>query len=297
MPACPNCGRQTLRTKDWACQWCGYPLISRAYKLIDKTFKELQEERSLALKSGETESEAELDLESDLELESEPEPEQKPRPPVKPVTRHRPEPEQRTRPPVRPVPKPRTEPEPEPEPEPEQRPRPPVRPVPRPRPEPEPEPEPEQRPRPLLGPVPRPRPEPEPEPEPELEPEPEAEVEPEPAPVPALKLEAIRDGIEVSVDQMEALYRADKVGAHTKFLGKTVVIRGLVERVFVREHLEIRYIVLTGAGKKVLWSVRCTFDKENSSQLSRLNEGQEVAVRGKYDGYGKNIIFKECVLV
>ena len=80
-------------------------------------------------------------------------------------------------------------------------------------------------------------------------------------------------------------------------LGKTLVVKGVVERVFVREHLEIRYIVLTGAGKKVLWSVRCTFDKENSSQLSRLNEGQEVAVRGKYDGYGKNIIFKECVLV
>ncbi len=115
--------------------------------------------------------------------------------------------------------------------------------------------------------------------------------------MPLLKLEAIRDGMEISVDQMDALYRADKVGAHTKFMGKTMVVKGLVERVFVREHLEIRYIVLTGARKKVLWSVRCTFDKENSSQLSHLNEGQEVAVRGKYDGYGKNIIFKDCVLV
>jgi exonuclease VII large subunit len=70
-----------------------------------------------------------------------------------------------------------------------------------------------------------------------------------------------------------------------------------VEKVFVREHLEIRYIVLTGTQKRMVWSIRCTFDKESSSKLTRLNEGQEVVVRGKYDGYGKNIIFKDCVLV
>lgn len=31
MPKCPNCGRETERTKDLACQWCGYPLITRDY--------------------------------------------------------------------------------------------------------------------------------------------------------------------------------------------------------------------------------------------------------------------------
>jgi hypothetical protein len=112
-----------------------------------------------------------------------------------------------------------------------------------------------------------------------------------------MKLEAIRDGMEISVDQLDALYRVEKAQAHAKFTGKTMVVRGLVERVFVREHLEIRYIVLTGAGRKGVWSVRCTFGKEGASGLTRLKEGQEVAVSGKYDGYGKNIILKECVLV
>jgi len=51
MPGCPNCGRQTMRTEDWVCQWCGYPLLSRAYKKIDKTYKEIQEERSSAWRS------------------------------------------------------------------------------------------------------------------------------------------------------------------------------------------------------------------------------------------------------
>ncbi len=42
MARCPNCGRQSVRTKDWSCRWCGYPLFSRAYKKIDKTYRELK---------------------------------------------------------------------------------------------------------------------------------------------------------------------------------------------------------------------------------------------------------------
>ena len=49
MAVCPNCGRQTMRTSDWVCQWCGYPLLGRGYKKIDKTFKQLQEERRAGL--------------------------------------------------------------------------------------------------------------------------------------------------------------------------------------------------------------------------------------------------------
>jgi membrane protease YdiL (CAAX protease family) len=31
MLKCPNCGLETIRTIDLACQWCGYPLIKREY--------------------------------------------------------------------------------------------------------------------------------------------------------------------------------------------------------------------------------------------------------------------------
>jgi membrane protease YdiL (CAAX protease family)/DNA-directed RNA polymerase subunit RPC12/RpoP len=49
MPRCPNCGRKALRTEDWACQWCGYPLLSKSYKKIPKTYKELREEKLYAI--------------------------------------------------------------------------------------------------------------------------------------------------------------------------------------------------------------------------------------------------------
>jgi hypothetical protein len=45
MPKCPNCGQSTARTKDWACPWCGYPLVSKSYKEIPKSYQELRVER------------------------------------------------------------------------------------------------------------------------------------------------------------------------------------------------------------------------------------------------------------
>ena len=44
MRKCPYCGRATARTEDWACRWCGSPLLSKFYKKIPKTFKQLKEE-------------------------------------------------------------------------------------------------------------------------------------------------------------------------------------------------------------------------------------------------------------
>jgi ribosomal protein L37E len=305
MASCPNCGRKTLRTKDWVCQWCGYPLVSRAYKKIDKTFKELQEERSLALKSTQPVEEPESPPEytpepapepvSEPEPAPEPEPEPTPEPEAPPPPAPEPQkeetvielppPKTKEAPPTKAKPKaksakakkPKSKSKAKSKPEPEK--------------EPEPEPEPEEQAEPMITPP--------PEPKQELPPaeEPETKVEPEPAPEVTLKPEDIHDDMEVTADQLDALFRSDKSGAHSKLAEKTLVIRGVVEKVFVREHLEIRYIILTGTSKKMVWSLRCTFDKEESSKLTRLSEGQEVAVRGKYDGYSKNIIFKDCVLV
>jgi hypothetical protein len=99
----------------------------------------------------------------------------------------------------------------------------------------------------------------------------------------------------LTVEQLDALFRDNRPDAHAKLTNKTVMIKGIVEKVIIRDHIDVRYILLNGAGKKVSWPVRCTFDKENISLMSRLTEGQEVNVRGRYDSYGKNIIFKDCV--
>ncbi len=274
MPACPNCGRQTLRTKDWACQWCGYPLLSRAYKKLDKTFKELQQERSSTLRtaSQEAEPESEFDSESEPELEPEaaPEPEETPEPPPDSRQKRRFVFERKPKPKEEPLPEPEKNQEPVPAPEPEPKPRTatPAAPIA------------ESAPVPQLAPRPVPK----------------SLPEPEPAPVAAPNLDTLSDGAVLSVDELDALFKANRLGAHARLTNKTIVVKGFVEKVFIRDHIDVRYIVLTGARKKVLWPVRCTFGKESIPQMNRLDEGQEVALRGRYDSYGKNIIFKECVL-
>ncbi len=69
MRKCPNCGQTAERTEDWACQWCGYPLLSKSYKKIPKTYRQLK---------GEKPPEPELVSEPEPEPVAEPEPEPAP---------------------------------------------------------------------------------------------------------------------------------------------------------------------------------------------------------------------------
>ncbi len=129
MGKCSNCGQPTRRTEDWACQWCGYPLLSASYKKIPKTYKQLKEEKLDEQKPPVREETAAFcppnhgtlppthAVEPEPELTREPEPEPIPEPQPEPMLE--PEPELMREP----QPEPMLEPEPElmrePEPEPE----------------------------------------------------------------------------------------------------------------------------------------------------------------------------------
>ena len=151
MPKCPNCGQPTARTKDWACQWCGYPLISKFYKEIPKSYQELKEERrhkweQVVREETETsflspthapESEAEVTLEAEPKPMLKPEAEVTPEAEPKPVS----ESEAEVTPEVEPKPmlEPETEVTPEAEPKPMPEPEAEVTPEAEPKPMPEPE--------------------------------------------------------------------------------------------------------------------------------------------------------------
>jgi hypothetical protein len=337
MPDCPNCGRPTLRTKDWVCQWCGYPLVSDSYKLIEKTFKELQDERKPAYKT--------IKFPPKIEPApvNKPEPELNTEQPVTPDSASPPKPVY-TPPPqsnMKSEPIPVAPPEPQPNPEPPPEPVSPVQlqsmienPLPaeeapvqlRPETELPPstteipiqlQPEAELPPSPEVSPTAEYNPPPQPPPQEEVTPEPapiitpppalksplpsgskpEFFTEPESPPEPMITLEDVEDGMGIAVEQIDSLFRMDKEAANSVFTDKTFIIQGIVEKIFIREHLDIRYILLTGIMKGITWSLRCTFEKENAGGLSSLQEGQAVTIQGTYDSYGKNIIFKDCALV
>jgi len=194
MPKCPNCGQTTARTEDWACQWCGYPLLSNSYPKISKTYRQLKEE-GLPKKEPLMREEIEASL----------------------LPGHGALPQMHA-----------------------------------------------------LEPEPKPKPEPEPEPEPE---------------------------IEVTVAELLSAYATEGVAADARFVGKIVKVTGLVDRIEVKDALEIYYITLTGAEANLLQNIKCVFDRKHGPDLNQLMTGQTVTVQGKYDGSIMDIRMSDCVLV
>ena len=236
MPRCPNCGQETERTEDWACRWCGYPLLSPSYKKIAKTYKQLKEE-------------------------------------------------------ALPKPEPVLEPEPVPEPEPE------LVLEPEPVPEPAPEPVAETKPAPKAKRKPAPKTKAKPAPKskrkPALEPEPElaSEIEPvpEPEPTPA--------AIELTIEELLSAYETDGVAADARFANKILKVTGVVDRIEVKDILDVHYITLTSAEENLLRGMRCVFDKEHGAELNQLTIGQTVTVQGTYDGSIIDTRMRDCALV
>ncbi|MDP2731270.1 MAG: hypothetical protein Q8O55_12450 [Dehalococcoidales bacterium] len=230
MAKCPNCGRETARTEDWGCQWCGYPLLSGSYKKLDKTFRELREERLPRSVVEETTSEPEPAEEAEPELlveEAKPEPE--PEPPSA------------------------LEAEPEAEP-----------------------------------------------PAPEAVPVSEAIATPEPVsePEPEVKPEPVTVAAEMTVEELLSAYLRDEAGANAKLGNQVLRVKGLVDRIEVKEALDIYYITLNSAEKNVLLQgIRCIFDQSHKDELARLTAGQAVTVQGKCGGSIIDLRLRDCVLV
>ncbi len=232
MQMCPNCGIATARTEDWTCQWCGYPLLSNAWKKIPKTFKQLQDEKLRKVAPLETEETTERSFS----------------PGIKPPARESmPEPILPSK--IEPPPLPRTELVPEIKPQPQL---------------------------PVYKPV--------------------LESKAEPTTEPEAKPELPPGVMDTTVEQLCSAHESDKAAAIARFKDKVIRITGLVSKVVVRDDLGIRYAILTGNRSNNV-NVRCTFDPEYSTRLMRLTAGQRVIVQGKYEGYERNIILKNCILV
>lgn len=103
--------------------------------------------------------------------------------------------------------------------------------------------------------------------------------------------------VEVTVEELLSNYEADVETADAKFRSKTLKIKGVVDRIEVKDNLDIYYITLTNAERNLLQAVRCVFDKKHGAELSQLTTGQTVMVQGKYDGSIVDIRMANCVLI
>jgi hypothetical protein len=284
MPRCPNCSRETLRTEDWACQWCGYPLSSSSYKKIPKTYKQLKEERlhkPEPIQKREPEPGAKPVLESQAEPIPEAKKEAEKIPEAIPILLPKPELEREAGPiqEIKPEPEPELKAEPEAEPVLESK----IEPVSESEKEAE------------LMQERKPEPEPESKAEPETQPELESEVETIPESEKEAELEPA--AMELTVEELLSAYETDEVVADAKFVNKILRVTGVVAMIDIKNKLETHYIRLTGAEEDLLQSVQCVFNKKHAPALEQLEKGQTVTVQGTYNGSIIAIRMVDCVLV
>ena len=284
MPKCPNCSRETLRTEDWACQWCSYPLSSSSYKKIPRTYKQLKEER-LHKPEPIQEIKPELGAKPVLESQAEPIPEAKKEagkiPEAIPILLPKPELEREAEPiqEINPEPEPELKAEPEAEPVLESK----IEPVSESEKEAE------------LMQERKPEPEPESKAKPETKPELESEVETIPESEKEAELEPA--AMELTVEELLSAYETDEVVADAKFVNKILRVTGVVAMIDIKNKLETHYIRLTGAEEDLLQSVQCVFNKKHTTALEQLEKGQMVTVQGTYNGSIIAIRMVDCVLV
>lgn len=301
MPKCPNCERETKRTTDWACQWCGYPLLSGSYNMVPKTFRQLKEE---ALQKAKPEREPDSGAGPEGGLKTATETELIVEPVAEPGKDREPAPGTE----AEPTPPPDAEPAPESQAEPVVAPKPTEGPKPIPEasviplgephreqlPEPEKAVELQPGAEPTPEPTPKPEPGPEPTPKPEPSPEPMPRPEPVPAPKPIKKPEPVAE--ELTVDELIAAYEQDAPAADARFLDKRLMVTGVVALVDVKETLDTHYVRLAGAEGDISRSVKCLFDKKHAPALGQLEKGQTSTVQGKFNGSLIAIRMIDCEL-
>ena len=294
MAKCPNCGRETLRTEDWACQWCGHPLLQGPFKRIEKTYRQLKDERinkSIEEKGIGREPKHELKYEKEIEpkqdlevikgikleqesitgkkmdvvqeIEKETVIEEK----TEPVQEHEKELEKIEESEPELVVEPEAEPAQEVETEKEA------------------EVEPEEEVKQVTEVVEEAGDEEIQETEPEMELVQESEPELEPA------------DMELTVGEILMAYEEDDVAADEKFMNNILRVTGTVSLVDVKDRLDIHYIRLIGIGGDRRQNLQCMFEKKYSTALEQLEKGQTVTVQGRYRGSVIAIRMVDCVLV
>ena len=103
--------------------------------------------------------------------------------------------------------------------------------------------------------------------------------------------------IEVTVEELLSAYEADASAAQASFANKIVKATGVVSRIEVKERADIYYVNLTNEAKDRIQNVRCIFGKEKAGQLNGIVPGQALTVQGRFDGSVIDIRMRDCFVV
>ncbi len=103
--------------------------------------------------------------------------------------------------------------------------------------------------------------------------------------------------IDITIDDLLADYTADYISATNKYVNKRLRLSGYAAAIDVKEVLAIHYIRLTDASLNAMKSVQCMFDKKYADDLRKLEKGQQVTIQGKYTGSLIAMRMTDCIII
>ena len=103
--------------------------------------------------------------------------------------------------------------------------------------------------------------------------------------------------INITIDELLVDYATDYTSATEKFVNRTIRLSGYAGAIDVKEVLAINYIRMTDSSLNLTKSVQCMFDKKYAEELKSIEKGQQVTVQGKYTGSLIAMRMSDCILV
>lgn len=278
-PKCPNCGLATKRTEDWVCQWCGYPLLSRSFPKIAKTYQQLKQEQEghkqtsdiiteiTPVSRAESTTTEAVKHSGEYELTTKMEPILSPDTPVSEVTNIK-APMENKREATKseqakeveeedttvPIPDQETVHETKEEVATHQH-------------------------------------------KPEVKMVNQAELKVETDIKEELPEAKLSPAQKITIDELFRNYEEDSEATDKELANQVIQVTGVVGRIEIKDTIDTPYITLTSDEAGQLQSLRCSFDKDDRPELSRFNRGDIITVLGDYDGSIIDPRMKNCHLI
>jgi hypothetical protein len=106
-------------------------------------------------------------------------------------------------------------------------------------------------------------------------------------------LSNIKPQVIVSADSIIAAYETDEAKANAQFLGKTILVNGIVSEMN-NQHDTLLNVILGNDG---LHNVSCLLDNKQLENFRKYSVGKPVSIKGICTGFLADVELNRCVIV
>jgi hypothetical protein len=106
-------------------------------------------------------------------------------------------------------------------------------------------------------------------------------------------LSNIKPQVIVSVDSIITAYENDETKANTKFLGKTILVNGIIVEMN-NQHDTLLNVIM---GNNGLHNVSCLLNNEELENFKKYSVGKPVSIKGICTGFLADVELNRCVII